>query len=95
MYDDLTSIKISTGWIDLLIINEPVVKMSFRGYIPALPVRVVKTDLDYLMYISAKSIAEKLEPLRIANNGSFSGIRISIRKETSDKFSGYEIKALE
>ena len=91
MNKETPPLKIGTAWVDLVITNEPIVMTTFRGYVPVLPVRVKKTGLNYYMYISAKSIAEGLEPLRKANKERFSGLNISIRKASEDKFAAYEI----
>jgi|TARA_B100002003_G_C14142061_1_gene549097 hypothetical protein len=88
----LPRVKVSTGWINLTVIGEPTVNRTFRGYAPVLPVRINSTGLDYILYISASSIAEGLEPLREANNGLFSGLQFSIRKTGEEKFASYEIR---
>jgi len=88
------SLKISTGWINIEIISEPTVVLTFKGYAPVVQVRVLQTKLDYYMYISAKSIAEGIEPLRKKNNGNFTKLRFSIRKAGEDKFAAYEIKEI-
>jgi hypothetical protein len=92
MQEKIPPLKVSTGWIDIIITGEPSVILSFKGYIPSLPVRVKKTGLDYFLYIAAKSIADGLEPLRHANRGLFTGLEISIRKSSNDKFSPYELR---
>ena len=90
--DKLPQLKVSTGWIDVSVIDEPTVLMTFRGYAPVLPVRVEKTGLEYFLFISAKSIGEALDPLRESNGGRFIGLEFSIRKAGTDQFSRYEIK---
>ena len=65
---------------------------SFRGYAPVLPVKVDRTGLLHILYISATSLTAQLEPLRIANGGHFKSLRFSIRKESEDRMSGYELK---
>lgn len=87
----LPALKASTGWIELRIISEVNVALGVRGYSPILEVAAVKTGLQYTLYISAKSLAEPLERLRIANGGQFTGICLSIRKESQDPMSKYEV----
>ena len=93
--EDVPSLKVSTGWIELEIISEPEVVLTFRGYAPILRVRKFKTRVEYLLYISAKSIAEPLEELRKNNAGIFKGIRLRIRKESMEQISKYELEVIE
>ena len=71
--EDLPSLKVSTGWIELEIVSDPNVVLTFKGYAPILRVRNTRTGLEYILYISAKSLAEPLEELRINNDGIFKG----------------------
>ena len=68
--EDLPALKVSTGWIELEIISEPDVVLGFRGYTPILRVRKSRTSVEYILYISAKSLAEPLEELRKKNGGT-------------------------
>lgn len=92
MESDPAILKVGEGWIVLEVTAEPTVRPTFRGYAPVLPIRVIKTGLDYHLFISAKSIAEGLEPLRKARGGTFAGLCFSVRKAGADKMSPYEIK---
>ena len=94
MKKDIPPLKVGTGWINMAVTGEATVVQTFKGYAPVIPVKVIATGLDYILYISAKSLAEKLEPLRQANGGRFNGLRISIRKSSDEAFSPYEVKAL-
>lgn len=66
---------------------------TFKGYAPVLPVKVDLTGLEYVLYISSKSLTDALEPLRAANKGSFAGLKFSVRKSSDDQFAGYEVRA--
>ena len=79
-------LKVGEGWIGVF------VKMTVRGYAPVLPVKVVKTSLDYILYISAKSLAEPLEELRTQNDGGFTNLRFEVRKEGTERSSRYEVR---
>lgn len=92
MKKEIPTLKISTDWIELIVIGEPDVMITFKGYAPVLPVKLINNGLDYYMYISAKSLSEKLEPLRQNNNGLFNNLKLSIRKISEDKFSTYDLK---
>lgn len=95
MSEDVPQLKVSTGWIDILITGEPNVVPTFRGYAPVIPVQVKRTELNYILYISAKSIMESLEPLRKDNGGLFSNLEISVRKRGDDQMSPYEIRKIQ
>ena len=88
-------LKVSTGWIELEITSEPDVLLTFKGYAPILRVRKLNNDLEYILYISAKSLAEPLEKLRENNDGSFKGIQLRVRKKDSTSMAPYEIEAIE
>lgn len=87
----LPILKVSIGWIELEATAEPTVRPGISGYQPVLPVRALKTGLDYVLYISAKSLTEAIEPLRKENNFRFTGLRFRIRKQSQDKFAPYEV----
>ena len=84
-------LKVSTEWIELEIISEPDVVLTFKGYVPILQVREIRTDIEYRFYISAKSLAEPLEELRSNNGGIFKGIQFRVCKEGTDKMAKYEV----
>ena len=92
MEEVIPSLKVGTGWIGIEVISEPDVVLTLRGYAPILRVRKSKSGVDFLLYISAKSLAEPLEELRKNNNGMFKGIQLQIRKESMERTSKYEIK---
>lgn len=89
------SLKVGVGWIELEIISEPNVVLTFKGYAPILHVQKIKTGVEYLLYISAKSLSEPLEELREKNSGLFKGIKLRIRKESGAPMAKYEIEELE
>ena len=91
----LPVLRVSTGWIQLRVLAEPIVRPTFKGYAPVLPVQNSKTGLSYLLFISAKSIADGLEPLRKDNGGCFTGMGFQIRKASDLKTSPYEIRSVE
>ena len=92
--ESVPSLKVGTGWIELEIVSEPDVILTFRGYAPILRVRNSRTSLEYSLYISARSLAEPLEALRNSNSGNFKGIRFRIRKESMEPMAKYEIEVI-
>jgi len=82
------------GFVDLEIISEPYLVNSIRGYAPIIDVKHLGEKTNYSLYISAKSISDGLEPLRINNDNLFTGIKFKIRKEENKKMSKYLIENL-
>jgi hypothetical protein len=89
---EMQSLKLGIGWTHLVVLDEPDVVLTFKGYAPVLPVRQKLNGLEYILYISAKSLGESLEELRVANDGKFTGLEIEIRKMSTDKFAKYEVR---
>ena len=89
------SLKVGTGWIELEIISEPDVVLTFRGYAPILHVEKISNNLKYIFYISASSLGQTLEELRQNNTGTFTGIQFRVRKKDATPMAPYEIEAIE
>ena len=89
------SLKVSTGWIELEIISEPDVNLTYKGYAPILRVRKLRTNVEFILYISAKSLAEPLEKLREGNDYLFNGIKFKVRKESNAPMAKYEVEELD
>ena len=88
------ALKVSTGWIELEIISEPDVILTYRGYAPILHARKISNDLEYIFYISASSLGRSLEELRQNNGGIFEGIQFRVRKKDATPMAPYEIEAI-
>jgi len=87
----MPTLRVSTGWVGVTATGEPTIVVTYKGYAPVLPVRVDSTGLDYILYISSKSLTEALEPLRRKNKNVFTGLRFGIRKQSEDRFAPYEL----
>ena len=88
-------LKVGTGWIELEIISEVDVVLTFKGYVPILQVKKISNDLEYIFYISASSLGRSLEELRENNGGIFQGIEFRVRKKDAAKTAPYEIEIIE
>jgi hypothetical protein len=86
----LPNLKVGAEWIPIEILSEGQVIMSIRGYSPILEVQTAAGK--HILFISSKSISEALEPLRLANNGSFKGLKLKVRKASEDKMAPYEVE---
>ena len=90
---DLPQLKFGTGWVSVEIMSEPEVVLTARGYAPVVRARALGTGLEYLWYISAKSLAEPVEVFRKDNDGRFKGLRLNVCKESSDPMARYKVEA--
>ena len=89
------ALKVGTGWIELEVMSEPDVILTFRGYAPILHVQKINNNLEYIFYISASSLGRSLEDLRENNGGVFQGIQFRVRKKDATPMAPYEIEAIE
>ena len=88
----LPQLKVGTDWVTITVIGPVDVIANLNGYAPVLPVRKENMSQEYILYISAKSLTEQLEPLRKKNVMGFIGLKFSIRKESEDQMAKYELK---
>ena len=89
----LEYLRVGTDPSLIRISSEPYVVFTARGYAPVIEVTDCKSGKSYLLFISARSIAEKLEDLRKANSNRFTGIEIWISKESTDRMARYVVEA--
>ena len=83
-----------TGWIEVEAVSEADVLLTFKGYAPILPVRVIKSGLVKYLFISAKSLSTALEEMRKKNKNKFVGLRFRLRKESEEKMSPYIVEKI-
>ena len=88
----LPQLKVGTDWVTITVTGPVDVIANLNGYAPVLPVRKEATQQEYILYISAKSLTEQLEPLRKNNGDQFTGLKFSIRKESENQMAKYELK---
>ena len=75
------------------IVSEPFVVNTFRGFAPALDVKVEGGEEETKsMYISAKSLADSLTPMVDENGGKFTGLKLKIKKESTDNRAPYVVE---
>ncbi len=88
----MTQLRVGTDWIAITVTGPVDVIATLHGYAPVLPVSKVNMSQEYILYISAKSLSEQLEPLRKNNGDQFTGLKFSIRKESENQMAKYELK---
>ncbi len=92
--ESLTSLKAGTGWIEVEVVAEADVILTFRGYAPVLQVKVIKSGLVKHLYIGAKSLAAALEEMRRKNKNKFLGLRFRFKKESEETMSPYIVEKI-
>lgn len=91
---DFPHLTFGTGWVEVEALSDPCVLFRNGKYSPIIFVKVIRSQLDYVLYISAKSIATSVEEVR-QRRGSLAGAKFAIRKESEDRFSSYDLKVLQ
>ncbi len=89
----LPQLRISTNWSEIQILTDPFVIKSALGYGPVILVEELSTERKYIMYVSAKSLSNCLEPLR-ERRGALVGLNIRVRKTGDERISPYEAEEL-
>jgi hypothetical protein len=44
------------------------------------------------MFIGAKSLADPLQQMVASNGGRFSGLKLSLKKQSDDRYAGYVVE---
>jgi hypothetical protein len=89
----ISSLKVSTEWVELQVLTDPFVVYRNEKYLPVVLVEESTSESKHILYVSAKSLAEFLESLR-STRGALVGLNIRIRKKGEEKFALYEIEEL-
>ncbi len=86
------TLKVTGNAVDLEVVSEPYVRMTFRGYAPVVDVAV--NGATQMLYISSKSISVALEPLVKENGDKFAGLKLRVKKESEEKMAPYVVEKL-
>jgi hypothetical protein len=92
MNDGLPMLKVGTAPTNVEVVSEPFVRLTFRGYVPCVKVKVVKSGLDYALAINSKSISEALDKIRKQNDGFFVGLEFELCKKDESQMAPYILK---
>ena len=86
------TLKVKTEWIDVEIVSEPYVVMTFRGYAPVVDVKAPGEADPLNLFISSKSISLGIDAFMKENGGKFAGLKLRIRKESDDRMAPYVVE---
>ena len=91
--NNLPHIRVGAEWAEVQILTDPFVIYKRERYLPVVLVEELRTEIRYLLYISAVSLGQFLETIR-AKRGTLVGMNIRLRKEGEERFSAYEVEEL-
>ena len=86
---ELPVLKVGTAPTEVHVLSEPFLRVSARGYMPCVKVKVSRSGLDYALIVGSKSITESLEKLRKENNGYFTELRFNLSKKDESQMAPY------
>ncbi len=89
----LAHLRVGTEWTEIQILTDPFVIYRKDKYLPVILVEELGSELKHLLFTSAASLAQCLEPIR-ANRGNLVGVNIRVRKKGEERFSTYEVEEL-
>jgi len=85
--------RVGTEWTCIQVLSDPFVIYKRLGYAPVILVEVLESELRCLLFVSAKSLADCLEPIR-KRQGTLVGLNIRVRRKGEDRFSEYDVEEL-
>jgi hypothetical protein len=88
--ESISPLKVGTAPTRVLVLSEPCIRYTDWGYIPVLHVQVEKSGIDYLLAISARSLAKELRNMH-EKSGQFTGLRFTLRRVSEEKAAAYEV----
>ncbi|MBA7486650.1 hypothetical protein ES707_22211 [subsurface metagenome] len=89
----LTHLRVGTDWNEFQVLTDPFVIYRKDKYLPVILVEELGTELKRLLFISAVSLAQCLEPIRV-KRGTLVGVNLRVRKRGEERFSTYEVEEL-
>jgi hypothetical protein len=87
-------LRVDIEGVVVRILTEPFVVNTTRGYAPAVNVELEGTGEERTMFIGAKSLSDPLQRMVEANDGKFTGLRLSLKKQSEDRYAGYLVERL-
>lgn len=91
--NNLPHMRVGVEWAEIQILTDPFVIYKRYRYLPVVLVEELRTEVKRLLYISAVSLGQCLEPIR-AKRGTLVGVNVRLRKTGEEQFSSYEVEEL-
>lgn len=88
----LPYLKVGTEPVLIRVISEPQVVFTARGYAPVVEVIDCRNEELWLLFIAAKSLADRLESMRKNNGGAFVGLEFWVKKASEDRMAQYVVE---
>jgi len=85
-------LRVDAAGVVVRILTEPYVINTTRGFAPAVNVEVEETSEERTMFIGAKSLADPLQKMVDANSGKFTGLKLSLKKQSDDRYAPYIVE---
>ena len=92
--DEIPQHRVSPTWKKIECLSEPFVLYKSYGYAPFIKIKVEDERWEKTLLISPKSLAQALQKIVESNNGQFTGLKIRVKKETSDQRAPYIVEEL-
>lgn len=89
---EVPNLSVTVEPLRLQILSEPYVIFTRRGYQCVALVMNQRRKSTHMLFLSAGSLANQLEPLRKENGGHLSGLEFWVRKASPEKTSKYIIE---
>lgn len=87
-----SNLKVDIEPKKILFTSEPYVIYTPFGYQAVADILELKLRHEYILYLSARSLARQLEVLRNEHSGQLKGLEVWIRKKSDDKKSEYIVE---
>ena len=87
------ALKVTTEPVEVEFVSEPYVVYTIRGFAPVVDIQV-KGGEKYTLFISPSSLANGLMPF-LEKQGKFSGIRVVLKKDSTDRFAKYVVQPVD
>lgn len=84
-------LRVGTRWSYIDVLSDPIVVYTARGYAPV--IAVDRGGIEHILYISARSMSVALNKL-YQEYGTLVGLSLRLRKESAEKFAGYEVEVV-
>jgi len=89
---ELETLKVTPEWVEVEIVSEPYVLMTFRGYEPVVEVKVGGESKR--LFIGPKSLGQAIDPAVKKQGGRFTGLRFRAKKESADRMAPYVVELI-